>query len=458
MADDMTQPFTIAHRKVGEDRPVPGPKSKAIFAAEAEIMAPGLQSIALFSQIAVDYAKGCTITDADGADYLDFVAGICVGSLGHAHPKYTAILADQLQRATFGSFTTENRLRFMELVRSILPEGLTHLQMFSGGAEAVEAALRLAKSATKKYEFIGFWGGFHGKTGGVAGFLASTSKQNLGPNAPGLQMTPYANCYRCPWNLQHPSCGLACVEQLRGTIKHGTRKEIAAILVEPMQGTAGNVIPPDDFMPAVKEVAHEFDALLIVDEVLTGFGRTGRMFASNHSGVVGDVMTVGKGIGGGFPMSGVAASKELMSVLPFGEPSGSSSSYGGNPLSAASGRGAIEVILEEDLVGNSARVGAVLLKACQGLMEKYRFIGDVRGRGLMIGVEMVKDRKTKEPLDKHITRALFDACLKRGLITMSYSNVIRFTPPRVITEAEALQGVAILDEAMAELVERFSLQ
>jgi 4-aminobutyrate aminotransferase-like enzyme len=330
--------------------------------------------------------------------------------------------------------------------------------MFSGGAEAVEAALRLAKSATKKYEFIGFWGGFHGKTGGVAGFLAATSKQNLGPNAPGLSMTPYANCYRCPWNLEHPSCGLACVDHLRNTIKHGTRKEIAAILVEPMQGTAGNVIPPDDFMPAVKEVAHEFDALLIVDEVLTGFGRTGKMFASNHSGVSGDVMTIGKGIGGGFPMSGVAASLELMSVLPFGEPSGSSSSYGGNPLAAAAGRGAVEVILEEDLVGNSARVGAVMLKACQGLMEKYRFIGDVRGRGLMIGVEMVKDRKTKEPLDKTITRALFDACLKRGLITMSYSNIIRINPPLVITEAEALHGVAILDEAMAEIVERFSLQ
>jgi 4-aminobutyrate aminotransferase-like enzyme len=293
MADDMSEPFTVARRRVGEDRPAPGPRSREIFAREAEVMAPGLQSIALFSQLAVDRAQGCIITDADGADYLDFVAGICVGSLGHAHPKYTRILAEQLGRVTFGSFTTENRLRFMELVRSILPEGLTHLQMFSGGAEAVEAALRLAKSATGKHEFVGFWGGFHGKTGGVAGFLAATSKQNLGPNAPGLSMSPYANCYRCPFKLQYPSCGLACVEQLRNHIKHGTRREIAAILVEPMQGTAGNVIPPDDFLPAVKAVAHEFDALLIVDEVLTGFGRTGKMFASDHSGAVGDVMTVG---------------------------------------------------------------------------------------------------------------------------------------------------------------------
>ena len=455
MADDQT---FVSPPSIGQDRPVPGPRSQAIFAREAEIMAPGLQSIALYSQIAVDHAHGCTIVDADGAEYLDFIAGIAVGSLGHGHARYIEVLKDQLERATFGSFTTENRVRFLELVRSVLPEGLTHVQLFSGGAEAVEAAMRLAKSVTGKYEFVGFWGAFHGKTAGVAPFLGGTSRQNLGPPAPGIHMTPYPNCYRCPWNLSHPSCGLACADHMRNLIKATTQKQIAAVLMEPMQGTAGNVIPPDDFMPAVKDIAHEFDALLIADEVLTGFGRTGKMFASNHSGTSPDVMTLGKGMGGGFPVSGLASSIEAMSAMPFGEPSGSSSSYGGNPLAAAAGHAAVQTILEEALVANAARVGAVMLERLRALQEDHRVIGDVRGRGLLIGVELVADRTTKVPLDKAITFALFQECLKRGLITMAYNHVIRINPPLVITEAEALQGIEILAEALSAIEARFGLQ
>ena len=421
-------------------------------------MAPGLQSIALYSQIVVDHAQGCTIVDADGAEYLDFIAGIAVGSLGHCHPTYVERLREQLGRATFGSFSTQNRVKFLELVKGLLPEGLSHIQLFSGGAEAVEAAMRLAKSVTKKFEFIGFWGGFHGKTGGVAGLLGGSSKQNLGPGAPGLHMSPYAYCYRCPWKLEYPSCGLACVEHLRNVIKHETQKEIAAIIVEPMQGTAGNVIPPDGFLPAVREVADETGALLIVDEVLTGFGRSGTMWATQQFGVKPDVMTMGKGMGGGFPISGLASSHELMSAMPFGEPSGSSSSYGGNPLAAAAGLASVETILDEKLVDNSARVGAVMLEALQELQNKYGFIGDVRGRGLMIGVELVADRATKQPLDRSITQALFKEALRRGLISMSYSHVIRINPPLVITEDEALQGVDILDQSLAAISERHALQ
>jgi 4-aminobutyrate aminotransferase-like enzyme len=444
-------------QSIGQARPVPGPKSKAIFDREAQAMAPGLQSIALYSQIAVDHAHGCTVVDADGAEYLDFIAGIAVGSLGHCHPTYVERMRKQMGKATFGSFTTETRLKFLELVKGVLPRGLSHIQLFSGGAEAVEAAFRLAKSVTKRFEFVGFWGGFHGKTGGVVGLLGGSSKQNLGPGAPGVHMSPYAYCYRCPWKLEHPSCGLACVEHLRNVIKHETQ-EVAAIIAEPMQGTAGNVIPPDDFMPAVREVAKETGALLICDEVLTGFGRTGRMWASDHSGVRPDVMTMGKGMGGGFPMSGLASSLEMMSAAPFGEPSGSSSSYGGNPLAAAAGLASVETIVGEGLVENSAHVGAVMLEALQGLQNKYAFIGDVRGRGLMIGVEMVADRATKQPLDKAITKALFHEALSRGLISMSYSNTIRINPPLVITEQEALQGVEILDESLAAVSDRFSLQ
>src|SRR5271154_2534973 len=344
-------------------RAVPGPKSKAVFEREARTMAPGLQSIALYSQIAVDRAEGCTITDVDGNEYLDFIAGIAVGSLGHGHPHYVKRLKEQLDRVTFGSFTTENRAHFLNLVKGLLPDGITHIQLFSGGAEAVEAAFRLAKSISKKFEFIGFWGGYHGKTAGVIGLLGGGYRNHQGPFPPGMHLSPYANCYRCPWKLEYPSCGLACAEHLRNVVKTDTRGEVAAIFVEPMQGTAGNVIPPDDFIHAVRDIADECGALLIVDEILTGFGRTGTMWASDQFGLKPDIMTIGKGMGGGFPLSAVASSHERMSAKPFGEPSGSSSSYGGNPLAAAAGLAAVEAILEEKLVENSARVGAQILEA-----------------------------------------------------------------------------------------------
>ena len=438
-------------------RAVPGPRSKAIFDREAEAMAPGLQSIALYSQIVVDRAAGCTITDVDGNEYLDFIAGIAVGSLGHCHPHYVKRLTEQLERITFGSFTTETRARFLELVSGLLPEGITHIQMFSGGAEAVEAAFRLAKSVTKKFEFVGFWGGYHGKTAGVIGLLGGGYRNHQGPFQPGMHLSPYANCYRCPWKLEHPSCGLACAEHLRNVIKNDTQDEVAAIILEPMQGTAGNVIPPDDFIHAVREIADEFGALLIADEILTGFGRTGTMWASEQFGLKPDIMTIGKGIGGGFPLSAVASSFERMSAKPFGEPSGSSSSYGGNPLAAAAGLAAVEAILDEKLVENSARVGALMLDALKELQNKYRFIGDVRGRGLMIGVELVADRATKVPLDRTITRALFHEALERGLVTMSYSHVIRINPPLVITEDEAMRGIDILDQSFGAIARQFGL-
>ena len=438
-------------------RAVPGPRSKAIFDREAEAMAPGLQSIALYSQIVVDRASGCTITDVDGNEYLDFIAGIAVGSLGHCHPHYVKRLTQQLERITFGSFTTETRARFLELVSGLLPEGITHIQMFSGGAEAVEAAFRLAKSVTKKFEFVGFWGGYHGKTAGVIGLLGGGYRNHQGPFQPGMHLSPYANCYRCPWKLEYPSCGLACAEHLRNVIKNDTQDEVAAIILEPMQGTAGNVIPPDDFIHAVREIADESGALLIADEILTGFGRTGTMWASEQFGLKPDVMTIGKGIGGGFPLSAVASSFERMSAKPFGEPSGSSSSYGGNPLAAAAGLAAVEAILDEKLIENSARVGALMLGALKELQNKYRFIGDVRGRGLMIGVELVADRATKVPLDRTITRALFHEALERGLVTMSYSHVIRINPPLVITEDEAMRGIDILDQSFAAIARQFRL-
>ncbi len=434
-----------------------GPRSRHIVAREQQHLAPGLQSIALYSGLAMARGTECTLIDEDGKEYIDFIAGIGVGSVGHCHPHYVEALKQQAERLTFGSFTTETRARFLELLGTLTPEGLTRIQLFSGGAEAVEAALRLAKSATRKFEFIGFWGAFHGKTGGVLGLLGSEAKQHLGPFMPGLYLSPYASCYRCPLSLRYPECGIACAEYLREVIRYQTQGEIAAIIVEPMQGTSGNVIPPEGFLRAVQAIAKEHDALLIADEMLTGFGRTGTMWGCDHDGVVPDVMTVGKGIGGGFPISGVISTDELTRHKPFGEPSGSSSSYGGNPLAAAAGLATLEIILKENLVQNAERVGAVMLSRLEALKEKYRFVGDVRGKGLMLGIELVKDRSTKEPLPKEMTQALFQECLKRGLVAMCYSHIIRINPPLIIREDTALKGLAILDDAMQAMAREWGL-
>src|SRR5260221_1614405 len=256
-------------------RIVPGPKSKAIFEREAEAMAPGLQSIALYSQIVVDRASGCTIVDVDGNEYLDFIAGIAVGSLGHCHPHYVKRLQEQLERVTFGSFTTETRARFLNLVIELLPEGLTHIQLFSGGAEAVEAAFRLAKSVTKNSEFVGCWGGYHGKTAGVIGLLGGGYRNHQGPFPPGMHLSPYANCYHCPWKLEYPSCGLACAEHLRNVIKNDTQSEVAAIIMGAMPSTAGDIIPPAPFLPAVPENPDELYPPLLAPSKLPGLDSTG---------------------------------------------------------------------------------------------------------------------------------------------------------------------------------------
>ena len=435
-----------------------GPRSQEIVALEQRHMAPGLQSFALYSGLAMARGQGSRIYDADGNAYIDFIAGIAVGSVGHCHPHYVESLKRQVEKLTFGSFTTETRTRFLETLGALTPEGLTRIQLFSGGAEAVEAGLRLARIATGRHEILGFWGGFHGKTGGVLGLLGSDFKHHLGPFVPGQHLTPYADCYRCPLKMTYPSCGIACAEYIRDVIKYQTAGDIAAIIVEPVQGTAGNVVPPDGFLRAVKSIAQDHGALLFVDEMITGFGRTGQLWGHEHEGVIPDIMTVGKGMGGGFPLSAVISTDTLTATKPWSNPSASSSSYGGNPLAAAAGLAALEIIVKEDLVKNAERVGRSMLRALEAMKEKHECIGLVRGRGLMLGIELVRDRKTKEPIAKEFTQALYQECLRRGLVAMTYTHAIRINPPLVIREETALAGLAILDEALLATIRTHGLR
>jgi 4-aminobutyrate aminotransferase/(S)-3-amino-2-methylpropionate transaminase len=234
-------------------------------------------------------------------------------------------------------------------------------------------------------------------------------------------------------------------------IKHSTTGALAAILMEPIQGTAGNVVPPPEFMPAVREIAKENDALLVSDEMICGFGRTGRWFGCEHWGVVPDVVTMGKGLGNGFPVSALASTEEITRAKPWGAPSGSSSSYGGNPMAGAAILASVTVIEEERLVENAERVGAFMLRRFREMQERYEFIGDVRGRGLLIGVELVKDRATKEPLARDVCVHLFHESLKRGLVSMVYNPCFRVNPPLTIDESTADNALCILDEVFALL-------
>jgi 4-aminobutyrate aminotransferase-like enzyme len=433
---------------------VPGPKSTALRQREDAHIAPGLQGYAVMAGIVVDHAVGSAITDVDGNTLLDFIGGIGVNSLGHAHPLVVDAIQRQVARAHVGSFTSEARVDLVERLAAHSPSPELHrVQLYSGGAEAVESALRLAKSHTKKYEFVSFWGGFHGKTLGALSLMGSPYKEGLGPMVPGAHLVPYADCYRCPVGSTYPSCGLACVEVGRKQLKMAGAGAIAAFIVEPMQGTAGNVIPPDDFLPAVHSVARELDALFIADEMITGLGRTGTWWGIHHSGVRPDIVTIGKAFGGGFPLSGLVTRDDIAVATPWSVASGSSSSYGGNPLGAAAGAAALRAIEEDALVDNAREVGAAMIDELRPFVDDYPFVGEVRGRGLLIGMELVRDKKSKRPLSRAVTRRIFDECVRRGLLTMSYAPSFRIQPALTIDRATASNGIAVLREVF-DLVKR----
>jgi len=424
-------------------------QTKALFDEEQAFIAPGLQTIALLSELAIERGRGATLTDIDGRTFLDLNAGVSVASLGHAHPRYVAALTQQLQAVTVGSFTSRPRAELVRLIAALAPGNLRRTQFFSGGAEAVEAAIRLARSYTRRTDVIGFTGGFHGKTAGVLALSDVAWKAAVGPLPPGYHLAPY------PDPTRFAGTASECVENaraaLRRIIEEDAQGRPAAILIEPIQGTAGNIIPPPGFLPRVRDAARECGALLIADEMITGFGRTGKVFGCNHDDVTPDVMTIGKGMASGFPMSGVISTDEIVAAEPFSLPSASSSSYGGNPLAAAAALVTIETIVEEDLVENSARVGRLMLDGLEKIAARRGTIANVRGRGLLIGFDLVTDPETKRLLPKDACVRFFKECLADGLIAMSYSPRVRIHPPLVLTADEATQALAIIDGAVSRL-------
>jgi len=429
--------------------PLPGPRSRELRARETEHLAPGFQAIAAHAGIVVDRGEGCEILDVDGNRFLDLAAGICVAALGYGHPRYVRAVSEQLARTHAGSFTTEARVRALELVTSLAPEGLNRLQLYSGGTEAVESAMRLARCHTGRFEVLSFWGGFHGKTAGTLAQMGSDFKHGLGPLAPGAYLTPYADCDYCPFRTTYPRCGLLCVEFAKDKLKRETSGKLAAVLVEPIQGTAGNVVPPKDFLPAVASLAHDHGALLVADEMICGFGRTGRMFGVEHSGAKPDLMTLGKSLGGGFPVSGLLARAEIAKAEPWSKPSFSSSSYGGNPLASAAVAASVGIIRDDALDGNAREVGAHLREGLASIAARHPAVAHVRGEGLLLGFDLVEPDGAFWPGAKCLK--LFHALLRRGMITMAYAPRVRVNPPLIFTRAQADEALSILESGLAEV-------
>ncbi|HSP46135.1 MAG TPA: aspartate aminotransferase family protein [Chthoniobacterales bacterium] len=427
-------------------------RTKTLFDEEQRFIAPGVQTIALLSQLAIAYGRGATLTDLDGRTYLDLNAGVSVASLGHAHPKYVAALTKQLEAVTVGSFTSAPRAELVKLIADLAPGELSRTQFFSGGAEAVEAGIRLARSFTKRTDVVGFTGGFHGKTAGVLPISDVDWKTLIGPLPTGHHLAPYADPTR--FDGSPDECREHAIKQLRRVIEEQVGGQPAVVVIEPIQGTAGNIVPPPGFLRDVCEVAHEYGALLIADEMITGFGRTGKLFGCSHDGITPDIMTLGKGMASGFPVSALVSTDEIMAAKPFSLPSASSSSYGGNPLAAAAALVTIETILSDKLVENSETVGRLLRDGFETMAAKRRSIANVRGEGLLVGFDLVTDPETKSLLPKEKCIDFFKRGLAEGLIMMSYTPRVRVHPPLILSAEQANSALAIIDR----LLEKFEIE
>ncbi|MGH2443451.1 MAG: aspartate aminotransferase family protein [Chloroflexota bacterium] len=424
---------------------IPGPKSLEAYERERNLIAPGLQSVTQWARICIDRGEGCALFDVDGNTILDFMAGIGVASIGHSHPHWQAAVARQAGKLAAGGFTSESRVRLLEAMQSILPPALSRLQFYSGGAEAVEAALRLARCATGKSTVIGFWGGYHGKTEGTRP-LSEGEQVGYGAPSPGVVLAPYADPRHSPFSEE--DCARQTADFLRELIVHGTNRDIAAIIMEPVQGRGGNIVPPPGFMRAVREVARDVGALFISDEMITGLYRTGPAFAFMHEECVPDILILGKGFGNGYPMSGIATTEQIAHSEPWARPSGNSSSYGGNALACAAALATVSVLRDERLGENADEIGGYMLQRLQRLMASSPQVVDVRGLGLLIGIELA-DPDTGNPLARESMREIFSQLLARGLLCMPSGSALRINPPLVLTRELADAGCDILEDVLA---------
>ena len=431
------------------ERQIPGPKS-----AELLALARTCEPPCAADQVPVvwDHAEGVWVTDVDGNEYVDFTSGVLVTNVGHCHPGHVEAIRQQACRLmNCYSFATPERIALSKRLLQHFPPNLDRVFALSTGSDATEAALRVARRYTGRHEILAFHGAFHGRTYGAMGVAGSAgTRRRFGPAVPGGIMAPYAYCYRCFYDKKHPGCDFFCLKALDRIIASASSDDLAAVLVEPYQGAAGFIFPPEGWLPALEEWARKRELLFIVDEVQSSFGRTGRFLAIDWEGLRPQMLCLGKGMGSGIPASALAAEARILECMQPGE---LSSTWGGNPLASASSLAVLDIMEQERLPENAERVGAFLKAGFLGLQKRHPALGDVRGRGLVIGLEIVSPSDGYTPAPDLASRVLL-ACARRGMLLGKvgiYRNVIRIAPPLVIKEEEAELGVRIMDATLAEL-------
>jgi 4-aminobutyrate aminotransferase len=416
---------------------LPGPKAKAIIERDQQVISP---SYTRSYPLVAETGRGAIVEDPDGNRFLDFAAGIAVVATGHCHPQVVQAIQDQAARLIHMSgtdFYYENMVLLAEKLASLVPGGVPRRVYFgNSGTEAIEAAIKLARYHTGRGQFVAFVGAFHGRTMGSLALTASKSiqKQGFFPMMPGAHHVPYAYCYRCAYGKTPGTCAVECVKVIESELFRTTlpAEDCAAIFVEPVQGEGGYIVPPKKFFDELRRVADKHGILLIFDEVQSGMGRTGKMFGCEHFDAVPDVITLAKGIASGMPLGAMIAGAELMNWPPGAH----ASTFGGNPVAVAASLATIE-LLEQELVDNAARVGEHMMARLRDLPQRSANVGDVRGLGLMIGIELVNDQETKEraPL---LRDQIVQMCFERGLLVLGAGpNSIRLCPPLVITKDQA---------------------
>ncbi len=434
--------------------PLPGPKSQQLIQTDEKYTS---SSYTRAYPLAVRRATGAVVEDMDGNRFLDFTAGIAVCSTGHCHPRVVHAIqrqAELLLHMSGTDFYYGPQRDLAKKLTEIAPgEGPYRVFFTNSGAEAVEAAFKLARHHTKRQHMIAFHGAFHGRTMGALSLTASkvTQRQDFSPLVPGVTHIDFPHCYRCPLRPEDQSCCDQSLDSLEQKIfsKTVSPHEIAAFFVEPIQGEGGYIVPPDHFHQRLRAIAEKHDILLIADEVQSGMGRTGKMFGMDHWGVEPDIICLAKGIASGMPLGAIVARAD---VMDWGRGS-HASTFGGNPVSCAA---ALETLtlLEDSLIENAANMGDFLLAKLHDMRPQQPLLGDVRGRGLMIGIELVKDRGSRQPAVAECEE-IVQACFRKGLLLLSCGeSTLRLCPPLIISQEQADIAIAILDEALVEVTEK----
>src|SRR5215212_2163467 len=428
--------------------PLPGPNAAAIIARDKTVVSP---SYTRGYPLVIERGFGAMVEDVDGNVFLDCAAGIAVNSTGHSHPDVVRAITTQAEKFLHMSgtdFYYEPQVRLAEEIAAIAPiEGGVRSFFGNSGTEAIEACIKLSRYASGRHNIIAFLGAFHGRTMGSLALTASKAiqRRGFGPMLPGVYHAPYADCYRCPIGLKPDTCAAECLDFIEHQlfVHLVSPDEVAAIVVEPIQGEGGYIVAPDQFLQRLRELTRTNGILLVADEVQSGMGRSGKMFAIEFTGVEPDMMAIAKGIASGLPL-GVAVARSGLMEWP---PGAHASTFGGNPVSCAAALATIR-LLKDQLVANAADVGGHLMAGLKALAAKHPLIGDVRGRGLMVGVELVRDRQTKERAIEERNAVVTEAFNHGLLILGAGKNSVRFSPPLVLTREQADTAVRIFDEAL----------